>query len=183
MKSKFYFVFSFLFYSKAVFTLTFHCSLLELSTKTHHSCYVKLVISSLDYTLDASPRDILAKTLTCNISASRLYATQFLNVLLRASRKSRDLIRKKAKLKNNIHEQWKFDHKDDLDTTNGLDMDSWVLQMLVGQVKDESKAVVKCALTILEEAYTVPVSLTQATFYNNNKNVITCISDHYTYPH
>lgn len=30
--------------------------------------------------------------------------------------------------------------------------------MLVGQVKDESKAVVKCALSILEEAYSVPVS-------------------------
>ncbi|CAH2107437.1 unnamed protein product [Euphydryas editha] len=132
--------------------------LLELSTKTHHSCYVKLVISSLDYTLDASPRDILAKTLTCNISASRLYATQFLNVLLRASRKSRDLIRKKAKLKHNIvQEQWKFDHKSDSDATNGLDMDSWILQMLVGQVKDESKAVVKCALAILEEAYSVPI--------------------------
>ncbi|XP_046960135.1 rapamycin-insensitive companion of mTOR [Vanessa cardui] len=132
-------------------------NLLELSIKTHHSCYVKLVISSLDYTLDSSPRDILAKTLTCNILASRLYATQFLNVLLRASRKSRDLVRKKSKLKKNIvQEQWKFTSRDETDT-NGLDMDTWILQMLVGQIKDESKTVVKCALTILEEAYSVPV--------------------------
>ena len=132
-------------------------SLLELSIKTHHSCYVKLVISSLDYTLDSSPRDILAKTLTCHIQASRLYATQFLNVLLRASRKSRDLVRRKTKLKKNIvQDNWKFTHRDD-DTAGGVDMDTWALQMLVRQVKDESKAVVKCALTILEEAYSVPV--------------------------
>ncbi|KAL0840448.1 hypothetical protein ABMA28_015699 [Loxostege sticticalis] len=132
-------------------------NLLELSTKTHHSCYVKLVISSLDYTLDSYPRDILAKTLTCNIQASRLYTTQFLNVLLRASRKSHDLVRRKTKLKKNfIQEQVKPQHKDETDVNHGVDMDTWILQMLVGQVKDESKQVVKTALSILEEAYSVP---------------------------
>ncbi|KAL4710437.1 hypothetical protein ACJJTC_008839 [Scirpophaga incertulas] len=131
-------------------------NLLELSTKTHHSCYVKLVISSLDYTLDSYPRDILAKTLTCNIQASRMYTTQFLNVLLRASRKSRDLVRRKTKLKMNyVHDQLKNLHKDDSDA-NGVDIDTWILQMLVGQVMDESKQVVKTALSILEEAYSVP---------------------------
>ncbi|XP_068630282.1 rapamycin-insensitive companion of mTOR [Battus philenor] len=135
-------------------------NLLELSTKTHHSCYVKLVISSLDYSMDSSPRDILAKTLTCNIQASRLYATQFLNVLLRASRNSRDLVRKKSKLKKNYtQEQWKHVYRDDGDNANAVDMDTWILQMLVRQVKDESKKVVKCALSILEEAYSVPVFL------------------------
>ncbi|XP_045534255.1 rapamycin-insensitive companion of mTOR [Papilio machaon] len=134
-------------------------NLLELSTKTHHSCYVKLVISSLDYTLDSSPRDVLAKTLTCTIQASRLYATQFLNVLLRASRSSRELVRKKSKLKKNYtQDQWKHVYRDDGDS-NAVDMDTWVLQMLVGQVKDESKKVVKCALSILEEAYSVPAFL------------------------
>lgn len=134
-------------------------SLLELSTKTHHSCYVKLVISSLDYTMDSSPRDILAKTLTCSIQASRLYATQFLNVLLRASRNSRELVRKKSKIKKNYtQDQWKHTYRDEADGTNVVDMDTWILQMLVGQVKDESKKVVKCALSILEEAYSVPVS-------------------------
>ncbi|CAK1553660.1 unnamed protein product [Leptosia nina] len=131
-------------------------NLLELATKTHHSCYVKLVISSLDYTLDACPRDILAKTLTCNNQASRLYATQFLNVLIRASRKSRDLIRKKAKLKKNLlQEHWKSSRDEEF--MEGVDMDTWLMQMLVGQIKDESKIVVKNALAILEEAYTVPV--------------------------
>ncbi|XP_034824961.1 rapamycin-insensitive companion of mTOR [Maniola hyperantus] len=133
-------------------------NLLELSTKTHHSCYVKLVISSLDYTMDSSPRDVLAKTLTCNILASRLYATQFLNVLLRASRKSRDLVRKKSKLKKHVVPEYsKFTQRDEIEVTGGVDMDTWILQMLVGQVKDESKAVVKCALNILEEAYSVPI--------------------------
>ncbi|XP_026729335.1 rapamycin-insensitive companion of mTOR [Trichoplusia ni] len=130
-------------------------NLLELSTKTHHSCYVKLVISSLDYTLDSYPRDILAKTLTCNIQASRLYTTQFLNVLLRASTKSRELVRRKAKLKKNL-DHMKSTHKDNPEVNTGVDMDTWILQMLIGQVKDESKAVIKIALTILEEAYHVP---------------------------
>ncbi|CAG5039959.1 unnamed protein product [Parnassius apollo] len=139
-------------------------NLLELSTKTHHSCYVKLVISSLDYTLNSSPRDILSKTLTCNIQASRLYATQFLNVLLRASRNSRELVRKKSKLKKNYtQDQWKHFCRDDGDSVNEVDMDTWILQMLVGQVKDESKKVVKCALSILEEAYSVPAFLEKLT--------------------
>lgn len=133
-------------------------NLLELSTKTHHSCYVKLVISSLDYTLDSHPRDILAKTLTCNIQASRLYTTQFLNVLLRASRKSRELVRRKTKLKKSVmHEHLKVSHKDNNDSSDSVDMDTWILKMLIGQVKDESKAVVKIALTILEETYSVPL--------------------------
>ncbi|XP_045493757.1 rapamycin-insensitive companion of mTOR isoform X2 [Colias croceus] len=132
-------------------------NLLELATKTHHSCYVKLVISSLDYTLDACPRDILAKTLTCNNQASRLYATQFLNVLMRASRKSRELVRRKTKLKKNLlEEHWKLSRADE-EISEGVDMDTWVLQMLVGQIRDESKVVVKNALAILEEAFSVPI--------------------------
>ncbi|XP_052751154.1 rapamycin-insensitive companion of mTOR [Galleria mellonella] len=130
-------------------------NLLDLSTKTHHTCYVQLVISSLDYTLDSYPRDILAKTLTCGIQASRLYATQFLNVLLRASRKSRELVRRKSKLKKNIVQEHLKSNREDIDN-HGVDMDTWILQMLVGQVKDDYKPVVKCALAILEEAYSVP---------------------------
>ncbi|KAG7299403.1 hypothetical protein JYU34_016353 [Plutella xylostella] len=134
---------------------TLYRNLLELSTKTHHSCYVKLVISSLDYTIDSYPRDILAKTLTCNNQASRLYTTRFLNVLLRASQKSRELVRKKMKLrKSGLQDQAKSS-KDE----PGVDMDTWILQMLVGQIKDESKEVVKCALTILEEACSVSTYL------------------------
>lgn len=130
---------------------------MELSTKTHHSCYVKLVVSSLDYSLDSYPRDILAKTLTCSILASRLYATQFLHVLLRASQKSKELLRRRSKLKKNyVQDHLKSSHK--AEEASGVDMETWVLQMLVAQIKDESKSVVKCALMALEEAYSVPVS-------------------------
>nr|CAD7403074.1 unnamed protein product [Timema cristinae] len=58
--------------------------LLNLVVSTNHDCYVKLVVSSLDYTTDAMPRVILSKVLTASTVSSRLYATQFLLVLLRA---------------------------------------------------------------------------------------------------
>lgn len=140
---------------------------MELSTKTHHSCYVKLVVSSLDYSLDSYPRDILAKTLTCSILASRLYATQFLHVLLRASQKSKELLRRRSKLKKNyVQDHLKSSYK--AEEASGVDMETWVLQMLVAQIKDESKSVVKCALMALEEAYSVPVSAF------NNLQLINC---------
>uniref|UniRef100_A0A182N415 Rapamycin-insensitive companion of mTOR n=1 Tax=Anopheles dirus TaxID=7168 RepID=A0A182N415_9DIPT len=60
----------------------------ELSTivlKTNHLCYVKLIVSGLDYSLEGEPRAILAKALLRHPSPkARLYATQMLRVLLRA---------------------------------------------------------------------------------------------------
>ncbi|XP_055600389.1 rapamycin-insensitive companion of mTOR isoform X2 [Uranotaenia lowii] len=54
-------------------------------TKTNHICYVKLIVSGLDYTLGGQPRTILKRALLKHPSAkARLYATQFLRVLLRA---------------------------------------------------------------------------------------------------
>lgn len=58
--------------------------LAALATTTNHSCYVKLIVSSFDYATDGPHRGILAKILTCRQESSRLYATQFLLVLLRA---------------------------------------------------------------------------------------------------
>lgn len=58
--------------------------LMSLATTTNHSCYVKLIISSFDYVTNGPHRLILAKVLTCKQESSRLYATQFLLVLLRA---------------------------------------------------------------------------------------------------
>ncbi|CAG9772448.1 unnamed protein product [Ceutorhynchus assimilis] len=55
----------------------------ELATTTRLNCYVKLIISSLDYSCPGPARDILDAVLTCNVKPSRLYATQFLLVLLR----------------------------------------------------------------------------------------------------
>lgn len=62
--------------------------LMYLVANTNHIIYVKLIVSGLDYSLTSTvhyPRLILEKALTCSPShASRLYATQFLLVLLRA---------------------------------------------------------------------------------------------------
>ncbi|CRK92792.1 CLUMA_CG006294, isoform A [Clunio marinus] len=62
--------------------------LMYLVANTNHTIYVKLIVSGLDYSLTSSihyPRLILEKALTSSPShSSRLYATQFLLVLLRA---------------------------------------------------------------------------------------------------
>jgi rapamycin-insensitive companion of mTOR len=62
--------------------------LMHIVANTNHTIYVKLIVSGLDYSLTSSvhyPRLILEKALTSSPShASRLYATQFLLVLLRA---------------------------------------------------------------------------------------------------
>lgn len=56
-----------------------------LVANTNHTIYVKLIVSGLDYTTQPYPRLILEKALTTSPNqASRLYATQFLLVLLRA---------------------------------------------------------------------------------------------------
>ncbi|XP_055685205.1 rapamycin-insensitive companion of mTOR [Lutzomyia longipalpis] len=59
--------------------------LTHLVTTTNHVCYIKLVVSGLDYSRDPLPRQILEKALTESVNRSgRLYATQFLLVLMRA---------------------------------------------------------------------------------------------------
>lgn len=62
-----------------------HFSLIQIVTMTNHPCYIKLIVSGLDYTVDVLPRQVLEKALTASErSAGRLYATQFMLVLLRA---------------------------------------------------------------------------------------------------
>lgn len=62
--------------------------LMHLVGTTHIPIYVKLIVSGLDYSLTSTvqfPKQILEKALTASpIQSSRLYATQFLLVLLRA---------------------------------------------------------------------------------------------------
>lgn len=54
-------------------------------TTTNHIAYIKLIVSGLDYTVDALPRQVLEKALVASErSTGRLYATQFMLVLLRA---------------------------------------------------------------------------------------------------
>ncbi|KAG8226637.1 hypothetical protein J437_LFUL005288 [Ladona fulva] len=58
--------------------------LLDLVASTSHDCYVKLVISSFDYSIDGMARVILKRALTAPSESCRLYATQFTLVLIRS---------------------------------------------------------------------------------------------------
>ncbi|XP_055911033.1 rapamycin-insensitive companion of mTOR isoform X2 [Eupeodes corollae] len=59
--------------------------LTTLVSSTDHVCYVKLIVSGLDYGLESYTRKILEKALTsAKTRSGRLYSTQFLLVLLRA---------------------------------------------------------------------------------------------------
>ncbi|XP_037816868.1 rapamycin-insensitive companion of mTOR isoform X1 [Lucilia sericata] len=59
--------------------------LINLVRNTEHVCYVKLIVSGLDYTLDSITRKVLENALTsAKTRSGRLYATQFLVVLLRS---------------------------------------------------------------------------------------------------
>lgn len=59
--------------------------LTEIVINTYHVCYIKLIITGLDYTLPSFARKILEQALTqSSIVSGRLYATQFMLVLLRA---------------------------------------------------------------------------------------------------
>lgn len=69
---------------KRTYEFIYNFSLRHLTTTTNHDCYVKLILSSLDYKEAGPPRDLLAAVLKCANENSRLYATQFLLVLLRA---------------------------------------------------------------------------------------------------
>ncbi|KAH8404427.1 hypothetical protein KR222_010690, partial [Zaprionus bogoriensis] len=59
--------------------------LISLVRLTDHVCYVKLIVSGLNYSYESLPRQVLEKALTlAKTRSGRLYATQFLAVLLRA---------------------------------------------------------------------------------------------------
>ncbi|XP_015123532.1 rapamycin-insensitive companion of mTOR [Diachasma alloeum] len=56
----------------------------DLAIATNHDCYVKLIISSLDYTREGPNRKVLSKIISSGLEQTRLYATQFLRLILRA---------------------------------------------------------------------------------------------------
>ncbi|XP_004525858.1 rapamycin-insensitive companion of mTOR isoform X2 [Ceratitis capitata] len=59
--------------------------LINLVRNTDYVCYVKLAVTGLDYSLESVTRKVLEKALTtAKVRSGRLYATQFLTVLLRA---------------------------------------------------------------------------------------------------
>ncbi|CAD6237301.1 GSCOCG00002240001-RA-CDS [Cotesia congregata] len=56
-----------------------------LAITTNHDCYVKLIISTLDYSREGLNRKVLSKIIsTASLEQTRLYATQFLRLILRA---------------------------------------------------------------------------------------------------
>lgn len=59
-------------------------SLINLVRVTDHVCYVKLIVSGLNYSYEKLPRQVLEKALTSAKTRGRLYSTQFMAVLLRA---------------------------------------------------------------------------------------------------
>ena len=124
---------------------------MNLVAKTDHVCYVKLIVSGLDYGLESDARKILGnqsykfhmssmcrflivwafylieKALTsAKTRNGRLYATQFMLVLLR------------AKIPN---------------------FENWGIIMLINQTKDLERCVVLAALEILDEACHEKVNL------------------------
>lgn len=57
----------------------------DLALVTNHDCYVKLITSSLDYSREGIPRKVFTKIIVdAPLESTRLYATQFLRVILRA---------------------------------------------------------------------------------------------------
>ncbi|KAG7212743.1 hypothetical protein KM043_013008 [Ampulex compressa] len=57
----------------------------DLALATNHDCYVKLIVSSLDYSREGPNRKVMSKIITeAALESTRLYATQFLRLILRA---------------------------------------------------------------------------------------------------
>lgn len=57
--------------------------LVNLISTTTNDVYIKLIVSSLDYSRENFSRKLLIQALTCKLDSARLYATNFLRVLLR----------------------------------------------------------------------------------------------------
>jgi len=57
--------------------------LVNLITLSTNDIYIKLIISSLDYNQENFARKLLSQALVCKLDSARLYATNFLRVLLR----------------------------------------------------------------------------------------------------
>lgn len=57
----------------------------DLAIATNHDCYVKLITSSLDYSREGLNRKVMNKIISeASLESTRLYATQFLRLILRA---------------------------------------------------------------------------------------------------
>lgn len=108
--------------SKILDKLGIYSQLNDLITCSNNDCYMKLIVSSLNYCHSSvdnnSTRSLFIKILTCKMESARLYATNFMRVLLRAG---------------------------------FIDFRKWALELLTQQLSDESQAVVLAAIDILDE--------------------------------
>nr|UTM63730.1 Rictor [Riptortus pedestris] len=68
---------------KALEKCRIYQQLLELVKSTNHDCYIKLIVSTLDYSSDDMAREILKASLESKSIACRLYATKILHSLIR----------------------------------------------------------------------------------------------------
>lgn len=102
------------------------CNILQnlhhIATNINLDCYVKLIISSLSYVNSQATRKLYSSVLSCNYVSSRLYATKFLQVLLRIR-------------------AW-----------NHEDFCNWLIEMLVNQLYDDNQTIAMVALNALNEA-------------------------------
>ncbi|KAL1465531.1 hypothetical protein WDU94_005089 [Cyamophila willieti] len=101
----------------------------RVALQSKHDCYVKLIVSCLDYSSSPATRLILTNILTSEQVSSRHYSTQFLSILLRTR----------------------------LETSPSYL--NWVVESLVNQLQDEKKLVALCALNSLDEACDSEVSV------------------------
>ncbi|XP_075233706.1 rapamycin-insensitive companion of mTOR-like [Lycorma delicatula] len=96
--------------------------LYDLVSTTNHECYVKIIVSVLDYTSDTLAKKIISKELSSQNLSCRLYCTKLLHVILRTP----------------LH--------------NNADIIDWVVERLVGRPYDEDRAVVNAAILAFDEA-------------------------------
>ncbi|CAH0381377.1 unnamed protein product [Bemisia tabaci] len=94
----------------------------KIALSINHEIYIKLVISTLDYSTDSPARQILGQVLSSPKVSARLYTTKYLHILLRTQ----------LNVKENLTK--------------------WVIETLVNQLYDESKAVSIVAINALNEA-------------------------------
>ncbi|KAL1116469.1 hypothetical protein AAG570_004942, partial [Ranatra chinensis] len=97
-------------------------TLTDLVVSTNHDCYVKLIVSTLDYSNDEAARKILMKALESKTISSRMYATRMLHTLVRIG-----IWHDKSLMK-------------------------FILGLVVDQLRDGDRAIAAVALNTLQEA-------------------------------
>ncbi|XP_073992132.1 rapamycin-insensitive companion of Tor isoform X2 [Rhodnius prolixus] len=96
--------------------------LMELASTTNQDCYIKLIVSSMDYSNDEMARKILKKIFESKSVACRLYATKMIHAILR------------------------------IGVGENKQLTSFLIGLIVEQLSDEDRNVAAVALNALQEA-------------------------------